>query len=295
MSNRFVDFFRRDRKLRRWLRLLETLSQQRGPSRVMRAIEESFQVIMTVCVVLVIATWLFVVIIGPMFPASQASFAKSDTAANLAAVALWNALPGHAARVDRRFGDNLNLYVNRKVFEDIPYPDRNDVVEKIRRAWCDNIEYPWLPRVSIYDIRSGKRLSTYVCAVGKLKEAFSKSSSRTTSKQKPPTDSSPAQGAKTNDEMDHERAAVIKKIKETRAGAEKLLSLHEAERTRLLQQYEQRREQYYKGAISRNDVLQAEHALAQAMLLVDEDKRWLAETDMAITEYFARDEALRRR
>ena len=94
-------------------------------------------------------------------------------------------------------------------------------------------------------------------------------------------------------ELARARSDVIQKIKETRAGAEKLLRLHEAERIRLLEQYEQRREQYYSGLIARSDVLQAEHALAQAMLLVDEDKRWLAETDMAITEYTMRDELLR--
>jgi hypothetical protein len=96
-----------------------------------------------------------------------------------------------------------------------------------------------------------------------------------------------------NSELTRARTDVIQKIKETRAGAEKLLRLHEAERIRLLAQYEQRREQYYSGLIARNEVLQAEHALAQAMLLVDEDKRWLAETDMAITEYTMRDELLR--
>jgi hypothetical protein len=198
MSNRFADFFRRERKLPRWLRFLETLTQQREPSPVMQAIESSIQVIMTVGVGLVIALWLFVVIIGPMLPASKASLSKSDAAANLTAVALWNALPGHTARVDRRFGDNLNLYVQRKVFEDIPYPDRDDVVQNIGRTWCENIEYPWLPRVSIFDIRTGKRLTTHVCAVSKLREVFSKSSSRSSRKQNSPTDNSPAQGAKTN-------------------------------------------------------------------------------------------------
>jgi len=94
-------------------------------------------------------------------------------------------------------------------------------------------------------------------------------------------------------ELARARTDVIQKIKETRAGAAKLLALHEAERIRLLEQYEQRREQYYLGLIARNDVLQAEHELAQAMLRVDEDKRWLAETDMAITEYTMRDELLR--
>jgi len=45
--------------------------------------------------------------------------------------------------------------------------------------------------------------------------------------------------------------------------------------------------------IARNEVLKAEQALAEAMLKVNEDKRWLTETDMAITEYTMRDELLR--
>ena len=89
------------------------------------------------------------------------------------------------------------------------------------------------------------------------------------------------------------RSDVIQKIKETRAGAEKLLALHEAERLRALEVYNQRRDHYYQGLIARSEVLQAEHALAEAMIRVDEDKRWLAETDVAITEYSMRDELLR--
>ncbi len=94
-------------------------------------------------------------------------------------------------------------------------------------------------------------------------------------------------------ELTRVRTEVIKKIKETRIGAEKLLALHETERLRIAELYEQRREQYYLGLIARNEVLQAEHALVEAMLRVDEDKRWLAETDMALTEYNMRDELLR--
>jgi hypothetical protein len=99
--------------------------------------------------------------------------------------------------------------------------------------------------------------------------------------------------AASESELTRVRAEVIQKIKETRAGAEKLLALHETERLRVAEIYEQRREQYYMGLIARNEVLQAEHALVEAMLRVDEDKRWLAETDMALTEYSMRDELLR--
>lgn len=94
-------------------------------------------------------------------------------------------------------------------------------------------------------------------------------------------------------ELARSRAEVLEKIKETRSGAEKLLALHESERQRRAEEYQRQRELYHQGLVSRSEVLQAEHALAMAMLKVDEDKRWLAETDMAITEVAMRDELLR--
>ncbi|HTF93985.1 MAG TPA: hypothetical protein VK632_13120 [Verrucomicrobiae bacterium] len=97
----------------------------------------------------------------------------------------------------------------------------------------------------------------------------------------------------TESELTRSRTDVIQKIKETRAGAEKLLTLHEAEQQRSAEEYERRRELYYQGLIARKDVLDAEQVLAEAMARVEEDKRWLAETDAAITEASMRDELLR--
>jgi hypothetical protein len=94
-------------------------------------------------------------------------------------------------------------------------------------------------------------------------------------------------------ELVRSRNDVIQKIKETREGAEKLLSLHEAQRERSAAEYDRRRELFYQGLIARSDVLQAEQVLAEAMLRVNEDKRWLTETDMALTELTIRDELLR--
>jgi hypothetical protein len=100
------------------------------------------------------------------------------------------------------------------------------------------------------------------------------------------------QSVPSSSELARVRTEVIQKIKETRAGAEKLLALHESERARIAGIYDQRRDQYYMGLISRSEVLQAEDDLAQAILRVDEDKRWLNETDMALTEYGMRDALL---
>ena len=94
-------------------------------------------------------------------------------------------------------------------------------------------------------------------------------------------------------ELSRSRADVIQKIKETRAGAERLLSLHEVERQRRAEEFELRRKLYQRGLSARNDVVQAENALGEAMLRVTEDKHWLAQTDMLITEVTMRNELLR--
>jgi hypothetical protein len=94
-------------------------------------------------------------------------------------------------------------------------------------------------------------------------------------------------------ELSLARDDVIQKIRETRAGAEKLLALREAERQRLLGEYQTRAELYHRGLIARAELVQVEDALARATLRIDEDMRWLRETDMAITEVILRDELLR--
>lgn len=89
------------------------------------------------------------------------------------------------------------------------------------------------------------------------------------------------------------RAEVIEKMKESRASAEKLLAIHEAEKTKLTAEYQRRREFYSQGLISRLELNQVERALAEAIVRVEEDKRWLTESDIAITEATMRDELLR--
>ena len=99
--------------------------------------------------------------------------------------------------------------------------------------------------------------------------------------------------AAVDSELARSRAELLQKTKETRAGAERLLALHEAELKRVTDEYEQRRELYYQGLISRVDVIQAEERVAKTTLLIRDDKRFLAETDTALTEFTMRDELFR--
>ena len=167
-----VDFFSREGKLTRWFRSFTTRTKKQKPSAERQAISGLLFGSIVVSVALVMIAWLFVAIIAPNLPATKSSLAKSERAAYLSAMALRNFLPGHDVRIERQFAYNLNLYVDRKPFEDIPYPDRKLIMAKIGRLWCDNIEYQWLAKVSVLDVRSGERLSRYVCAFGNLKRLF---------------------------------------------------------------------------------------------------------------------------
>jgi len=96
-------------------------------------------------------------------------------------------------------------------------------------------------------------------------------------------------GGATDAELARLRADVLEKMKESHAGAQKLLTIHEDEKKRLYDEYLERRELYHQGLISRTELAQSERAVATAISRVDEDKRWLAESEIAMTEATSRD------
>ena len=89
------------------------------------------------------------------------------------------------------------------------------------------------------------------------------------------------------------REEVIGKMKESRTAAEKLLAQHEEEKKKLTIEYQRRQQLYSQGLIRRSQLDQVERALAEAIVRVEEDKRWLKESDIAIKEANMRDELLR--
>jgi len=116
----------------------------------------------------------------------------------------------------------------------------------------------------------------------------------TQEKQKPSTRApSSKKSAPVDAELARLRAEVIERMKESRISAEKLLEIHEQEKAKLTNEYQRRREFYSQGLISRSELNQVERALAEAVVRVEEDKRWLVESDIAITEATMRDELLR--
>lgn len=85
------------------------------------------------------------------------------------------------------------------------------------------------------------------------------------------------------------REEVIRNMKESRASAEKLMAIHEEEKNKLAIEYQQQQEFYKQRLIRRSELDQVERALAEAIVRVEEDKRWLRESDIAIIEATKKD------
>ena len=93
--------------------------------------------------------------------------------------------------------------------------------------------------------------------------------------------------------VEKSRADVIEKMTVTRAGAERLLDLRIEEVKKLARDYHQRRTLYDEGQLSRHELERTEHDLVAAVERVEQDKRWITETDSALKGMTTRDEPLR--
>ena len=127
---------------------------------------------------LVLFVWVALAAFSPFLEASQSSVMEMSGAVSAVAFTTSAVLPGSELRLDPRFGSSLYMYVNRRVYEDLPYPDRIQVVEVIGKVWCKNVGQILAPRVNIYDIRSGDKLAGYYCVLNevgnRLRRVFSK-------------------------------------------------------------------------------------------------------------------------
>ncbi len=64
---------------------------------------------------------------------------------------------------ERRTFGNLCVYMQKKEFESVPYPEREKVVERIFKTWGEPQPWYWFSGVTIKDIQSGNTLATYSC------------------------------------------------------------------------------------------------------------------------------------
>jgi hypothetical protein len=94
---------------------------------------------------------------------TSSSLGKPDEAVQ---AALADVFPSAAPRLDYLAGSNLDIYVSRRDFEGIPFPDREAATKKIADAWCSHVEHTYLPVVRVRDIRTGDLFAKCSCSTG---------------------------------------------------------------------------------------------------------------------------------
>ena len=99
-------------------------------------------------------------------------------------------------------------------------------------------------------------------------------------------------GAVADAELARLRADVLQKMRDSRAGTEKLIALREGEVKKLTVEYEKRRQFYDQRLISKTELDQSERSLGEAIARLQDDKRSLSDQDIAIAEASVRDEVL---
>jgi hypothetical protein len=86
------------------------------------------------------------------------------------------------------------------------------------------------------------------------------------------------------------RAEVIRASQESRENLVQLLSIYERDLQRRIEDLQLRREFHSRELISRLEVEQGEHAVAQARASIQQVRRWIVEDDILITEALAEEE-----
>lgn len=62
-----------------------------------------------------------------------------------------------------RFDGSLDIFVNRRDFENVPYPDRDEIAAAISDLWCQQVLPLLLPAVHFRDVQTGSTLVTRGC------------------------------------------------------------------------------------------------------------------------------------
>ncbi len=88
------------------------------------------------------------------------------------------------------------------------------------------------------------------------------------------------------------RADVLQKMRDSRAGAEKLIAMREEQAKKLTDEYGKRRQFYDEGLISKAELNETLRSLEEAIARLEEEKRWRTDQDIAITEASMRNELL---
>ena len=106
-------------------------------------------------------------VIGSHFPNEHPGASETAAASRVEDAALLT-FGQTTYRIQIMGADDLKVYLERRAFESVAFPDRDAATELVSAPWCDTRSQPWLlPAVAFLDIRSGEVLAKRRCLIGK--------------------------------------------------------------------------------------------------------------------------------
>ena len=110
-----------------------------------------------------IAGWLFYALAYAPHHALKSQVLPNDCT-------LWTelalAFPSSYPRIEQLQAQNLDIYILRKDFESVPYPDRPAVSKSIGKTWEGYTHWYNFSSVRIRDIQTGRVMASYSCNTG---------------------------------------------------------------------------------------------------------------------------------
>ena len=71
-------------------------------------------------------------------------------------------------RIVRMSSENIDIFISRKDFETVSYPDRKDVIAQIGRSWGAFADWYCFASVRIRDVATGKVFADYSCNLDRV-------------------------------------------------------------------------------------------------------------------------------
>ncbi|MGD0236208.1 MAG: hypothetical protein ABSC55_16940 [Syntrophorhabdales bacterium] len=130
-------------------------------------LDTAFQWLMGLALAIGLIIGLGIALFGHWFEASEGVMNDTAKAQDKISSALYLVF-NEFGRLDVREDHSVRVYISKRAYMQVPYPDRGGAVRTIGKAWCEDKEIGrWrLPKVVLRDIQTGEELGSYGCLTG---------------------------------------------------------------------------------------------------------------------------------
>lgn len=137
-----------------------------GEEKTSNSGEKALKGVVGICILLIIVQ-VGIVLFGSWFEADKIvlkNTAKAQENIGNALLLTFNDF----GRLEVRLDYSVRAYISKKNYMLLPYPDRDEAIARVGKAWCENkgVNRWYMPKVVLRDIQTGEELGCYRCLFG---------------------------------------------------------------------------------------------------------------------------------